>query len=94
MPTRHGHDTGRDDKQRAAWSFRTRYLALTFGFIGIVVALILTGQFAVLALLLMVAMIYAPRIVAWLERQKAAPRPSEPAPEPEPEPLPAPWGER
>lgn len=85
MPPRH-------DSRRAAKTFRTRYLALTFGFIGVVVALILTGQFAVLALLLMVAMIYAPRIVAWLERDKASKRAGQPRSEPPP--LPSPWGER
>lgn len=76
------------ESRRAARAFRSRYLALTFGFIAVVVALILTGQFAVLTLLLLLAMIYAPRLVAWLEARQANKRP---VPRP---PVPSPWGER
>ena len=45
---------------------RRRYLIFTFAFIALVTALLLTGQFTLLAILLIVCLIYAPRIVEWV----------------------------
>lgn len=45
---------------------RRRYLVFTFAFIALVTVFLLTGQFALLALLLLVCLIYAPRIVEWV----------------------------
>jgi Flp pilus assembly protein TadB len=50
---------------------RTRYLAFTFAFIALIVALMLLGQFMAMALVLIVMMIYAPRIVAIVEGHKS-----------------------
>lgn len=45
---------------------RRRYLIFTFVFIALVTVLLLTGQFTLLAVLLLVCLIYAPRIVEWV----------------------------
>lgn len=45
---------------------RRRYLILTFAFIALVTTLLLAGQFTLLAILLLVCLIYAPRIVEWV----------------------------
>lgn len=69
-----GKGSGEDERPRAGNRLqaylstippRRRYLIFTFAFIALVTVLLLTGQFTLLAVLLLVCLIYTPRIVEW-----------------------------